>query len=216
MQQKGKASLPLWHLFPLYKSCQVHFYLSLTHFLWDTQKHRPKVKKWKKIFNTCVWKHSLSNMIISKKYCFYDAVLSQKLCFLTFFESSSCALFRRPSKQPHFCKFGENFGSGAAILQGMVALPPKCSPHLHRWACLQAIEGHTVYIVPVASSLLTNPSLALCVCVELNYTAVGDPNVVITHPGRQPLIRSVIQSNFFKTGMFGTGPSCPLERCPGL
>lgn len=121
MQQKGKASLPLWHLFPLYKSCQVHFYLSLTHFLWDTQKHRPKVKKWKKIFNTCVCKHSLGNMIISKKYCFYDAVLSQKLCFLTFFESSSCALFRRPSKQPHFCKFGENFGSGAAILQGMVA-----------------------------------------------------------------------------------------------
>ena len=73
-----------------------------------------------------------------------------------------------------------------------------------------------MYIVPVASSLLTNPSLALCVCVELNYTAVGDPNVVITHPGRQPLIRSVLQSNFFKTGMFGTGPSCPLERCPGL
>ena len=140
-----------------------------------------------------------------------DFMMQFKSKTFTFFESSSCALFRRPTcrKKSHFCKVGENFGSGAAVLQGMVALLPKFTPHLNRWACLQAIEGHSVYIVPVASSLLTNPSLALCVCVELNYTAVGDPNVVITHPGRQPLIRSIIQSNFFKTGTFGTGPSCP-------
>lgn len=155
-------------------------------------------------------------MIISKKYCFYDAVLSQKLCFLTFFESSSCALFRRPSKQPHFCKFGENFGSGAAILQGMVALPPKCS---HICTGEPACRLQKAYSVHCSSCFFPadKPLICImCVCVELNYTAVGDPNVVITHPGRQPLIRSVIQSNFFKTGTFGTSPSYLLVRCPGL
>lgn len=96
-----------------------------------------------------------------------------------------------------------------------------CHQNVPTFAQVSLLAGyrrHTVYIVPVASSLLTNPSFALCVCVwSLKfYTAAGDPNVVINHPGRQPLIRSVIQSNFFKTGTFGTSPSYLLVRCPGL